>query len=41
VAARLAETVLCSGLLWSSAFAVFTVRYLPVLTRARLDGEPG
>jgi uncharacterized protein involved in response to NO len=32
---------LASALLWSSAFALFTLRYWPVLTRARLDGKPG
>ncbi len=30
-----------SGLLWSAAFGLFTVRYWPVLTRPRLDGKPG
>ena len=30
-----------SALLWSFAFALFTLRYWPVLTRARLDGKPG
>ena len=33
--------VLGSALLWSGAFALFTLRYWPVLTRARLDGKPG
>jgi uncharacterized protein involved in response to NO len=33
--------VLASGLLWSAAFAIFTVVYIPILTRPRLDGQPG
>jgi uncharacterized protein involved in response to NO len=33
--------VLGSALLWSAGFALFTLRYWPVLTRARLDGKPG
>ena len=33
--------VLGSAALWSLAFGVFTLRYWPVLTRARLDGKPG
>jgi len=34
-------SVLLSGLLWSGGFALYTVRYWPVLTRPRLDGRPG
>jgi uncharacterized protein involved in response to NO len=34
-------TVLASGLCWSGAFALYAIRYWPVLTRARLDGRPG
>jgi uncharacterized protein involved in response to NO len=30
-----------SALLWSGAFAVFTFAYFPILTRPRLDGQPG
>ncbi len=30
-----------AGLFWTAAFAIFTVRYWPVLTRPRLDGKPG
>jgi uncharacterized protein involved in response to NO len=30
-----------SGALWFAAFAIFTVVYLPILTRPRLDGQPG
>ena len=33
--------ILLSALLWSAAFAVFVVVYLPILTRPRLDGQPG
>ena len=33
--------ILASALCWSAAFALFTLRYWPVLTRARLDGKPG
>ncbi len=35
------STVVLSGVLWSAAFAVYTVRYWPVLSRERLDGKPG
>jgi uncharacterized protein involved in response to NO len=34
-------TVVLSGLCWSAGFALFTVRYWPILTRPRLDGKPG
>jgi uncharacterized protein involved in response to NO len=30
-----------SGLLWTLAFALFALRYWPILTRARADGRPG
>jgi uncharacterized protein involved in response to NO len=33
--------IIGSGLLWSLAFAVFTITYWPILSRPRLDGEPG
>ena len=32
---------LASALFWCAAFAMFTVAYVPILTRARLDGQPG
>jgi uncharacterized protein involved in response to NO len=32
---------LASAFIWSAAFALFTLRYWPVLTRARVDGKPG
>ncbi|RUM94842.1 MAG: NnrS family protein [Thiothrix sp.] len=30
-----------SGLLWIAGFAVFSIMYLPVLIKARVDGRPG
>ena len=33
--------VLLSAALWTAAFAVFVVAYLPILSRPRLDGQPG
>jgi uncharacterized protein involved in response to NO len=35
------HAIVGSGLLWSLAFAVFTITYWPILSRPRLDGEPG
>jgi uncharacterized protein involved in response to NO len=32
---------LASALFWCAAFAAFTVAYVPILSRPRLDGEPG
>jgi uncharacterized protein involved in response to NO len=34
-------TVVASGICWSAAFALYAVRYWPVLSRSRLDGKPG
>jgi len=34
-------TVVVSGACWSTAFALYAIRYWPVLTRSRLDGKPG
>ena len=34
-------TVIASGICWSLGFALYAVRYWPVLSRARLDGKPG
>ena len=34
-------TIIASGICWSAAFAIYAVRYWPVLSRARLDGKPG
>ncbi len=39
--ATYAGTVECAALLWSAAFAIYAVRYWPVLTRPRIDGRPG
>jgi uncharacterized protein involved in response to NO len=41
VPASYTATVIASGVLWSAAFAIYCVRYWPVLTRPRLDGKPG
>ena len=34
-------TVVVSGLCWSAAFALYAVRYAPLLVRPRSDGKPG
>jgi uncharacterized protein involved in response to NO len=34
-------TVVLSGLCWSCGFALYAIRYWPILTRPRLDGKPG
>ena len=34
-------SVQLSALLWSAAFALYAVRYWPILSRPRLDGKPG
>jgi len=34
-------TVMLSGACWSIAFALYAIRYWPVLTRGRVDGKPG
>ncbi len=34
-------TVVASGICWSAGFALFAIRYWPVLSRTRLDGKPG
>ena len=33
--------VLASGVLWSTAFAIYFLRYWPFLTQPRVDGRPG
>ena len=35
------STVIVSAACWSAAFALYAIRYWPVLSRARLDGKPG
>jgi len=39
--AWLMQSVIGSAALWSAGFALYAVRYWPVLSRARLDGRPG
>jgi uncharacterized protein involved in response to NO len=34
-------TVVVSGICWFAAFALYAVRYWPILTRSRADGKPG
>jgi uncharacterized protein involved in response to NO len=34
-------TVVASGVSWSVGFAIYAIRYWPMLTRQRLDGKPG
>jgi uncharacterized protein involved in response to NO len=36
-----AATVVASGICWSAAFALYAIRYWPVLSGPRLDGKPG
>lgn len=35
------EAVIVSALCWSAAFAIYAVRYWPILTQPRVDGRPG
>jgi uncharacterized protein involved in response to NO len=35
------EAMVVTGILWTAAFAVFLLRYWPILTRPRIDGKPG
>jgi uncharacterized protein involved in response to NO len=37
----LLQAVLWSGACWAAGFALYAVRYWPVLIRPRLDGRPG
>jgi uncharacterized protein involved in response to NO len=41
VPALYAETILLSAALWFAAFSTFTAAYFPVLSRPRLDCQPG
>jgi uncharacterized protein involved in response to NO len=34
-------TVVVSGVCWSIAFALYAIRYWPILSRVRVDGRPG
>ena len=35
------EAIIFSGVLWTTAFLIFTLRYWPILTRVRADGRDG
>ncbi len=35
------DAVVASACLWSAAYAIFAIRYWPILTRPRIDGRPG
>ncbi len=35
------QAVVVSGVLWSAAFIIFLSIYIPILVRARVDGQPG
>jgi uncharacterized protein involved in response to NO len=35
------QLIALSSVLWLAAFAIFTAVYFPILTRPRLDGQPG
>jgi uncharacterized protein involved in response to NO len=35
------NAVIASACLWSAAYAIFAIRYWPILTRPRIDGRPG
>jgi uncharacterized protein involved in response to NO len=41
VPAAYRAAVIASACMWSAAYAVFAVRYWPILTRPRIDGRPG
>jgi uncharacterized protein involved in response to NO len=38
---RYVSTVIGSGTCWSIAFALYAIRYWPILSRPRIDGKPG
>jgi uncharacterized protein involved in response to NO len=40
-AALYLPSIVTSGLLWSAAYGLYTLRYWPVLSRPRIDGRPG
>ena len=33
--------VIGAAIFWSAAFALYAIRYWPILTRPRIDGKPG
>ncbi|HXF78854.1 MAG TPA: NnrS family protein [Usitatibacter sp.] len=35
------DTIVAAACLWSFAFAIYAVAYWPILTRPRIDGQPG
>jgi uncharacterized protein involved in response to NO len=35
------EAVIVSACMWSAAYAIYAIRYWPILTRPRIDGKPG
>jgi uncharacterized protein involved in response to NO len=35
------EAVIASACMWSAAYAIYAIRYWPILTRPRIDGKPG
>jgi uncharacterized protein involved in response to NO len=35
------HSIVISGLLWAAAFVLFTIKFLPILTRPRADGREG
>ncbi len=37
----LLSAIVVSGIMWSVAFAFFTLTFWPILTRPRPDGKPG
>ncbi len=39
--ARYSLSIALGGLLWLSAYAIYTVVFWPILTRPRIDGRPG
>jgi uncharacterized protein involved in response to NO len=39
--AQYTASVAVAGVAWSAAYAIYAVRYWPVLTRPRVDGRPG
>jgi uncharacterized protein involved in response to NO len=34
-------TLMLAGALWLAAFAIFLMKYTPILMRPRIDGKPG
>ena len=41
VPAAYAASIIVAAALWGVAFAIFCIAYYPILTRPRLDGQPG